>query len=269
MGNFEKLSVLVIVVIIVMILAVAVVEWTSGPSEAQPAPETVADLGSAAGGLGAGSGGAGSLGGGALPAEPKAGAKPPIESRGAKPSDSGGAWVDILKQLSKGEGTKPSADEGKKPEGDAGKPEVVKPADGAKPAVQDVAETTHVVAQGETLGEIAKKYYGKSSQWTVIRDANPGVTAENIRPKQTLKIPPMKGVTLTPGISASVTDFGPAGSRPVPGKEYTVRANDTWERISLAAYNTSSRWPEIYLKNINRVRDQKDLPAGKVILIPR
>lgn len=264
MGNFEKLSVLVIVVIIVMILAVAVVEWTSGPSEAQPAPETVADLGSAAGVLGGGS-----SGGGALPADAKPSAKPAMESRGAKPSDSGSAWVDILKQLGKGEGTKPSADEGKKPEGDAAKPEVVKPADGAKPAVQDVAETTHVVAQGETLGEIAKKYYGKSSQWTVIRDANPGVTAENIRPKQTLKIPPMKGVTLTPGISASVTDLGPAGSRPVPGKEYTVKANDTWERISLAAYNTSSRWPEIYLKNINRVRDQKDLPAGKVILIPR
>lgn len=261
MGNFEKLSVLVIVVIIVMILAVAVVEWTSGPSEAQPAPETVAELGG---------------GGGTAPStpliDPKGGAKPlPMERKEGRGSDPKNPWDDLIKQLTPGknDGAKPGGEDAKKVDGDAGKVDGVKPPDAAKPVAQDIAETTHVVAQGETLGEIAKKYYGKSSQWPVIRDANPGVTPENIRPKQTLKIPAMKGVTLTPGSGATPADLGPAGSRPVPGKEYTVKANDTWERISLSAYNTASRWPEIYLKNINRVRDQKDLPAGKVLMIPR
>lgn len=267
MGNFEKLSVLVIVVIIVMILAVAVVEWTSGPSEGQAGGEAVAE---------AGAGGASTP-----PADARllAGPAPATDERtGDKGGSKGGGntWSELIKQLTpkadRGRGPEAKGPEAKGPEAkgpEAGAGEVKPgetPPGGAKPGAQDVAETTHVVAAGETLGEIAKKYYGRSSLWTTIRDANPGVTPETLRVKQTLKIPAMKGVAPS---GPTLADLGPAGTRPVPGKEYTVRAHDTWERISQAAYNTSARWPEIYLRNINRVRDQKDLPPGKVLLIPR
>jgi nucleoid-associated protein YgaU len=96
------------------------------------------------------------------------------------------------------------------------------------------------------------------------------VKPEAMRPGQTLKIPARKGVPLlASGANGAAAVASGPGAKPVPGKEYTVRSNDTWERISAAAYNTSARWPEIYLKNLNRVKDQKDLPPGKVILIPK
>lgn len=268
MGNFEKLSVLVIVVIIVMILAVAVVEWTSDTTEAPTEGDLTAT---------------------ALlspPSDPlpeprgsgdrKDASKPQGTSLSAKDSKESGK-----------DGSKGSSDpledwlrvigEGKKDAREPGPVEPPKPDDKAKkeetkpvaPAPGDVAETTHVVAQGETLGEIAKKYYGRSSLYTAILEANPGITPTTLRPKQTLKIPPMKGVapgaSTPPGMAASL---GGPGERPVPGKEYKVRAGDTWQKISLAAFGTEQRWPEIYLKNINRVRDQKDLAQGKVIVIP-
>jgi len=40
---------------------------------------------------------------------------------------------------------------------------------------------THTVSGGDTLGKIAQQYYGKSSQWRVIRDANPDVLKGSIR----------------------------------------------------------------------------------------
>jgi hypothetical protein len=42
---------------------------------------------------------------------------------------------------------------------------------------------------GETLGLIAAWYTGKGSNWTAIREANPGIKPERIRIGQTIKIP--------------------------------------------------------------------------------
>lgn len=254
MGNFEKLSVLVIVVIIVMILAVAVVEWTSDTTE--PAPE--ADGTTHASLL--------TPPPEPLPApRPAADPKKPLKAEG---DAKGSGLLDLEKWLHDG-----GKDDFK--ESPPGQPKVVAdppkpvPAVPPAPSATDIPETTHVVAQGETLGEIAKKYYGKSSLYPAILEANPGITPTTLRPKQTLKIPAMKGLaqggSKPSGMSASA---GGPGERPVAGKDYTVRAGDTLESISQSAFGTQQRWPEIYLKNINRMRDQKDLPAGKVIFIP-
>ena len=50
----------------------------------------------------------------------------------------------------------------------------------------------YVVSAGDTLGEIAERFYGKSSLWTRIRDANPGVVSQSggVRVGATLLIPP-------------------------------------------------------------------------------
>ena len=41
--------------------------------------------------------------------------------------------------------------------------------------------TTHTVVSGDTLGSIALNYYGKSSKWREIRDANPNVLGGGIK----------------------------------------------------------------------------------------
>ncbi len=48
----------------------------------------------------------------------------------------------------------------------------------------------HTVRKGETLTEIALKYYGAASKFTKIRDANPKVDPRKLQPGTTLIIPP-------------------------------------------------------------------------------
>ncbi|AUC83908.1 peptidoglycan-binding protein [Polaribacter sp. ALD11] len=49
----------------------------------------------------------------------------------------------------------------------------------------------HTVAKGETLGKIAKQYYGKASKYTVIFEANTNIlkNPDVIQPGQELVIP--------------------------------------------------------------------------------
>jgi nucleoid-associated protein YgaU len=58
-------------------------------------------------------------------------------------------------------------------------------------------KTEHTVAAGETLSEIALKYYGSAvkDKWMKIYEANKAVIGENpnlIRPGQVLKIPELE-----------------------------------------------------------------------------
>lgn len=52
--------------------------------------------------------------------------------------------------------------------------------------------TFYIVREGDTLSEIAARVYGRSSLWTLIRDANPGTInrrGTNIRPGMELVLP--------------------------------------------------------------------------------
>ena len=58
-------------------------------------------------------------------------------------------------------------------------------------AAAPAATKVHVVEKGDTLGAIAKKYYGKASAYTKIFEANRDVLddPDKIKPGQKLKIP--------------------------------------------------------------------------------
>ena len=55
--------------------------------------------------------------------------------------------------------------------------------------------TEYVVAPGDTLSQIAQRFYGRSSLWTRIRDANPAVISQtgDVRVGVTIIIPPPPG----------------------------------------------------------------------------
>jgi nucleoid-associated protein YgaU len=59
----------------------------------------------------------------------------------------------------------------------------------AAAAAQDGGQR-HVVKKGETVGEIAQKYYGSSKNWQRILEANGLKRPEDLRSGQTLVIPP-------------------------------------------------------------------------------
>ncbi len=74
------------------------------------------------------------------------------------------------------------------------KPVAAQGAAAAPPAAQAAAPQAggqrHLVKKGETVGEIAQKYYGSSKDWKRILEANALKRPEDLRAGQTLVIPP-------------------------------------------------------------------------------
>lgn len=65
---------------------------------------------------------------------------------------------------------------------------------GSKPAAGAKVKAQHTVAAGETLSDLALKYYGSAAKekWMAIYEANKAVIGDNpnvIKPGQELKIP--------------------------------------------------------------------------------
>ncbi len=59
----------------------------------------------------------------------------------------------------------------------------------APPAPPASPPRTHVVASGDTLGKIARRYYGNEREWRRIAEANPAVKPEALRPGDVLAVP--------------------------------------------------------------------------------
>ena len=56
----------------------------------------------------------------------------------------------------------------------------------------------HTVTGGETLDELAQRYYGRAELWWRIADANPGRFPLDWKPGEALVIPPLRAATRTP-----------------------------------------------------------------------
>lgn len=204
MGNFEKLSVLVIVVIIVMILVVAIYTWTENPgdettggethmSSTNPTDEpgggtTLADIGKE---------GTDDFGGSSTEA-----------NTGTRSSDDaleellGGAegeeWDDgeagagdgtdgnLIPPVNGGEGDDGSAttDDGAASDGSTGTTEESTPQDGT--------DWQYTVKKGDSLSVIAMRELGTMRRVSDILGRNPGLDADKIREGQVLNMPPRK-----------------------------------------------------------------------------
>lgn len=70
-------------------------------------------------------------------------------------------------------------------------PAAASPAASADPAAAVGAPEVYTVVKGDTLGAIARKYYGRASAWKKIQDANSALLkgTTNIRPGMKLTIP--------------------------------------------------------------------------------
>jgi len=56
----------------------------------------------------------------------------------------------------------------------------------------------HTVVGGETLDQLAARYYGREDIWWRIADANPGRFPLDWRPGEQLSVPPIRVATRTP-----------------------------------------------------------------------
>jgi nucleoid-associated protein YgaU len=197
MGSFEKLGILVIVIIIVMILAVAIHQWGGGAAphdldplrvQVPPAPE---------------------------PSDIR------LEDIIEGPSTSGETWADgtpkrytirsgdvvsklvqvrwnlkysFIEEIRK---ANPERNMIRLLPGDV----LVIPdtadyqrggssgSHAGEPAPAPSRMRRYEIQEGDTLESIARKLLGRKSRWTRIRDANPGLKPERLRPGQTILIP--------------------------------------------------------------------------------
>ncbi|MBN8525661.1 MAG: LysM peptidoglycan-binding domain-containing protein [Planctomycetes bacterium] len=119
---------------------------------------------------------------------------------------------------------------------------------------------THVVSKGETLGDISKEYFGTTTKWKQIVEANPGLRPENLKVGQSIAIPDLPAST-----------GGAAGAAPaVGGNAYTVKAGDTLESIAAATLGKKSAWKQIVEANPGlkptalRVGQTIQIPGGSI-----
>jgi LysM repeat protein len=237
MGNFERLSVLVIVVIIVLIVVIALVQLTESndttlPSMTDESTKLVSqnDPG---------------MGGGVVISQPIT--TPPLKL--------------TVKDLV-----------GDPPPAPPPAPVVEPP----KPEPAKVEEArVHVVQPGETIARIAKIYYPNAvtKGTDLILKAN-AVDPTRMRVGTKLTIPPLEGMAavLTPA-SGSATPPRLAGTTSTSiaaGGTYTTKKGDTLGAISRRAYGQSDRWQDIWLANYDAIGDDVDHPpAGIRLKIPR
>jgi nucleoid-associated protein YgaU len=83
----------------------------------------------------------------------------------------------------------------------APQPVVIQPAQPVQPVVSDtptpvattatpaITGSTYTVQKGDTLSKIARAKYGNTSAIRKIKEANPGIDANNIKPGQKLNLP--------------------------------------------------------------------------------
>jgi nucleoid-associated protein YgaU len=115
---------------------------------------------------------------------------------------------------------------------------------------------THVVAAGETLGEISQKYYNTSRNWKKIAEANK-LDPSELKVGQKITIPVVeKSATTSTGTPVEL-----AGGE----SSYTLKKGDSYYSIAKQELGNAARWKEI--EKLNGI-PAEELRSGKTIKLP-
>jgi nucleoid-associated protein YgaU len=126
----------------------------------------------------------------------------------------------------------------------------------------------HIVQRGESLYQIAEKFYGAGAPWTRIRDFNGGRIAADgmVREGVTIRIPGVAAPEVAPARAAPAVR--PGGAAPGPERMYTVRKNDTLGEIAQQLLGSARRRAEIVELNRDKIADENEIRVGMVLAIP-
>lgn len=118
----------------------------------------------------------------------------------------------------------------------------------------------HSVQKDEYLVDISEKYYGTTTRWKAIADANPGVNPNRLVVGQKLVIPDAPGASTTSG-------GGTSSASVVAGAEYVIKSGDTLERIAQRTLGDGGKWRDI--AKLNPGLDPTRLMVGQKIVLPK
>jgi nucleoid-associated protein YgaU len=156
-----------------------------------------------------------------------------------------------------------------------------------EPAKPDLSKI-YTVSKGDTLAEIAKKFYGpeqgnKRVNITKIFEANRKLlkTIDEINVGQKLIIPPIvasvpdknSSTSFTSSIFEKVKSIGKKRlstntDKEPQGKQYIVRDGDNLWRIAEKQLGDGSRYEEISKLNANILKDEDSLIVGMLLIVP-
>lgn len=141
----------------------------------------------------------------------------------------------------------------------------------------------HVVVEGESLWEIADRYYAKGAAWTQIVKANPDRVSDDgvVRIGVRIRLPDPKTIGLT-GWAGEAPTSAKAISKPQPPKDtrkdrakgdgvrtITVRKGETLGQIAQRELGSASRMEEIVRLNADQIDDADEIRAGMVLRLPK
>ncbi|MCE9592216.1 MAG: LysM peptidoglycan-binding domain-containing protein [Planctomycetes bacterium] len=168
-----------------------------------------------------------------------------------------------------------------------GTPTVLPPTPAATPTVTEPKPlATHTVVKGDSVYQIAKKYYRNGEKWQLIREANPGhVGSEGeLQVGTQLKIPALPDATPAipaPSKPATIVDAGSTVVEPVapekapsaahegiPVRIIEVKAGQSLTQIAREQLGSGNRWHELLELNKDQISSAKDLKLGMKIKVP-
>lgn len=134
-------------------------------------------------------------------------------------------------------------------------PPSVRPTATPPVAVSEVPERTYVVQPGDSLYGIAKAHLGDGDRWNEIYEAN----------RESVMVPNL----ITPGTELRLPG-GEAAAPPAPAQPstYTVRPGDSLSWIAQRHLGDSSRWPELFELNRDRLTSPQVLHPGTRLRMP-
>lgn len=141
---------------------------------------------------------------------------------------------------------------------------------------------THIVAPGENLYKIAKRYYGDGEYWNTIAKANRAIDDDSgmIIPGQKILIPNLAGRVVTPDPQPRITAVSndqrqgqvsqPATLMRVTRTRQivTVQSGDNLSRIAKRELGDEKHWKLILEANKNLISDPDEIRAGMELTMP-
>ena len=138
----------------------------------------------------------------------------------------------------------------------------------ARPAEPPKAPTPreYTLQEGDTLSDIAKKFYGSRKQWIAIAKANPTVDPTRLKVGQKIRLPESEAIDQPTEPQDSTPTPPPAA--PAGESSVVVRSGDTLGAISQRVYGTSKKWREIFEANKDQLPDPNRLRVGMKLKLP-